>query len=136
MQATPLIKSTLAALVLGASFTAPARAEVAKETATLGDYTITLHLHPFLTEEDLTILRLVQTSKDALALFVPQADGFAAMAASPDEGFIKNGAPVASVVALGGLPDAATAAQNAVDGCNAAKSAAADCVVILEIAPN
>ena len=135
MQATQITKTILATLAASAFFSTAARAEVAAETATLGDYSITLHLHPFLTEEDLTILRLVQSSQEALELFVPQADGFAAMAASPDDGFIKDGAPVASVVALGGLPDAATAAANAIEGCQKAKTGAADCVLILEIAP-
>ncbi len=135
MQATQLIKTAFAALAVSAAFAAVARAEVATEVAVLGDYTITLHVQPFLTEEDLTILRLVQSSQDALALFVPQADGFAAMAASPDDGFVKDGVPAASVAALGGLADAATAAANATDACQKAKQGAADCVLILEIAP-
>jgi hypothetical protein len=135
MQAKHMTPFAITALVAATMLAAPARAEVAKETATLGDYTVTMYVQPFLTEEDLGILRMVLTSQEALALFVPQANGFAAMAASPDDGFVKEGVPASSVVALAGLPDAATAAANAVDGCQKAKQGAADCVVILEIAP-
>ena len=120
-----------AAVMLGA----PTRAEVATETATLGEFNVTMYVQPFLTEEDLAILRMVLTSQDALALFVPEPNGFAAMAASPDDGFVKDGVPSVSVVALGGLPDAATASADAVEGCQKAKQGTADCVVILEIAP-
>jgi hypothetical protein len=135
MQANRMTTLGLTTLVAATMMAAPARAEVVTETATLGEYNVTMYVQPFLTEDDLSILRLVLTSQDALALFVPQANGFAAMAASPDDGFVKDGVPSASVVALGGLPDAATAAANAVDGCQKAKQGAADCVVILEIAP-
>ena len=135
MQAKHFTTLGLTTFAAAAMLAAPVRAEVATETATLGEYNVTMHVQPFLTEDDLSILRLVLTSQDALALFVPQANGFAAMAASPDDGFVKDGVPSASVVALGGLPDAATAAANAVDGCQKAKQGAADCVVILEIAP-
>lgn len=124
-----------ASLALMASLALPASAEVPIETATLGEFSVTLHVQPFLTEEDLILLRLVQSSQEALELFVPQAGGFAAMAASPDDGFVKDGIPAASAVALGGLPDAATAAANAIEGCQKAKTGAADCVLILEIAP-
>jgi len=135
MQAKHITTMGLISFVAAAMLAAPTRAEVATETATLGDYNVTMYVQPFLTDEDLGILRMVLTSQDALALFVPQANGFAAMAASPDDGFIKDGVPSASVVALGGLPDSASAAANAVDGCQKAKQGAADCVVILEIAP-
>ena len=135
MQAKHITTLGLSTFVAAAMLAAPARAQVATETASLGEYNVTMHVQPFLTEDDLSILRLVLTSQDALALFVPEPNGFAAMAASPDDGFVKDGVPAASVVALGGLPDAATAAANAVDGCQKAKQGAADCVVILEIAP-
>lgn len=110
-------------------------AEVASESATLGDYTITLYLHPFLTEEDLTVLRFVTTSTDALALFLPTASGHAAIAVSPDEGFVKGGAPMPSVVALGGLPDAQTAQTDSLAACQKAAASKTPCVVVLQIAP-
>lgn len=117
------------------TLSAPLHAEVATEVSTVGAYTITLYVQPFLTEEDLSILRMIATSQEALALFVPGAAGFSAMAASPDDGFIKDGAPVPSVVALGGLPDAAAAMAGAVSGCAAAASTKTACVPLLEIAP-
>lgn len=113
----------------------PAAADVAQETAVLGDYQVTLHLHPFLSEEDLSILRLVASDAQYLALFVPQEQGYSALAVSPDEGFVKDGVPVASAVALGGLPDAAQAAQNATEACQKAAQTKTPCVVILEVAP-
>lgn len=127
--------SACGAFALAAMIVTPAVAEVAKETATLGDYTITLHLHPFLTQEDLTVLRFVTTSADALALFVPEASGHAAVAVSPDEGFVKDGAPMPSVIALGALPDAATAAADSIAACQKTAPSKTPCVVVLEIAP-
>lgn len=126
--------AVVSALVLGLT-AAPAWAEVATETATLGDFAITLHIQPFLSEEDLGILRMIATSTDALALFVPDAQGFSAMAASPDEGFVKDGVPAASVMALGGLVDAQTAARDAIAGCQAAAQTPTPCALLLEIAP-
>jgi hypothetical protein len=111
------------------------QAQVATETMTLGDFSITLHLQPFLTEDDLGILRMIATSADALALFVPDAKGFSAMAASPDEGFVTGGMPAASVMAMGGLADAPTAARDAIAGCQKAAQTPTPCALLLEIAP-
>lgn len=115
---------------------APALAQdVATEQSTLGDTAITLYLQPFLDASELATLRLVASNKDALALFVPKGQGFAALAVAPDEGFIKDGAPVASAKALSDLPDAAAAASAALDACNSARSTAQPCVLLLEIGP-
>jgi hypothetical protein len=120
-----------------ASFMATrAMADVATETSTIGDFTITLYLQDFLTEDDLTTLRLVAQDKNALALFVPAGGGFAALAASPEDGFTKDGMPARSASAISGLPDAATAATQAIAACQAASKAKATCVVLLEVAPN
>jgi hypothetical protein len=105
------------------------------ETAVLGASAITLHLQPFLTEEEVTTLRFVMTNEQALELFVPRTGGFAALAMSPDDGFIREGAPVKSAVAVGDLPDAAAASASAMTACEAAKKGAAACVIVLEIAP-
>jgi hypothetical protein len=115
----------------------PAHAQdaVPVETATLGDAQITLHLHPFLNSEELDLLRVVMTSKEALALFVLGTKGHAAMAASPDEGFIRDGVPPASAIALADFADAETARTDVLTACDAARKGAAPCVVILEIAP-
>lgn len=112
--------------------------EVPVETAKLGKSNVTLHVHPFLTEEELATLRLVMTNKDALAVFVPGKPGsFAAMAMAPDEGFIRDGAPVVSAMALADFADAATAAAEAMAACDAARKAKskASCVVVLEVGP-
>lgn len=105
------------------------------ETTTLGTSAITLHLHPFLTEEELTTLRLVMTNEQALSLFVPGTLGHAALAVSPDDGFIRVGAPMGSATAVADLPDAEAAGTAALAGCDAAKQGTAPCVVVLEIAP-
>lgn len=132
-------------------------AEVPVETAELGENVVTLHLHPFLTEEELALLRLVATNEDALALFVPRQDGaaeqdgaveqgevsepgrHAAMAASPVEGVLRDGLPVPSAIAVGQLPDAETARTSATEQCNAAREKQRkrdpECVVVLEVMP-
>jgi hypothetical protein len=129
-----MMKTLIVALMLMAT---AAQAQDAPETevTTLGASTVTLHLWDFLSEEELTVLRLVATDTNALALFVPDAAGFSALAASPEDGFIRDGAPVASAIALSGLPDAEAARTAALTDCAAKKAGAADCVVVLEVAP-
>lgn len=118
-----------------AAATAAGAGGVPTESARLGESRVTLHVHPFLSGQELTALRLVMSNEDALAVFVPAQGGYAAMAVSPDDGFIREGVPVASAVALAGLPDAETAAAQALAGCDSAKSGAVPCVVVLEVAP-
>ncbi len=128
----------LMALVAGAGVALAGIAgaeEVPVETSMLGASAITLHLHPFLTEEELTTLRLVMTNEQALSLFVPGKAGFAALAMSPDDGFIRAGAPMGSAIAVGDLPDAEAARTAALTACEGAKQGAAPCVTVLEIAP-
>lgn len=109
------------------------------ETAELGENVVTIHLHPFLTPEEATLLRLVATNAEALALFVPEPGGFAAMAASPVEGVVRNGVPVPSAIAVGQLPDAEAARTSATEQCNAARERQRkrdpECVVVLEVMP-
>ena len=110
--------------------------DVKTEVAELGGSSITLHLHPFLTETELATLRVVMTNPEALALFVPDASkGYAALAVSPEDGFLPAGAPAASAQAIGGLPDQATAAKDALAACDKLRKGAAACVLVLEIAP-
>jgi hypothetical protein len=134
-----LLAAVLAAVLGAAVATGPVAAQtaaqVAVETQTLGDFTITLYPHPFLTEEDLAILRLVASDAQYLAMFVPTGQGHAALAASPDEGFVKDSLPVPSAIALGGLSRADEAAQKAVAACQEAAKTATPCVVILAVAP-
>lgn len=129
------MKAMFAAAVVMVATGAAAQDGVATEVTTLGASQVTLHLHDFLGEDELTVLRLVAKDANALALFVPAGEGFAAMAASPDDGFIRDGAPVSSAVALSGLADAATAQTDALAACEAARKGAAACVLVLEIAP-
>ncbi|NEX44856.1 hypothetical protein [Pseudotabrizicola algicola] len=123
-----------ALLVLAAGF---AQAQsVPVETGVNGGSAVSLHLHPFLTPEELTTLRLVASNDQALSLFVTSRSGHAAMAMSPDEGFVRNGSPVPSAVALGDLPDAAAARTAALAECDKLRKAKAPCVVVLEVAPS
>jgi hypothetical protein len=112
-----------------------AKAEVTKEVTTLGTSSVTLYPQPFLDATELATLRLVATNKEALALFVPSSAGYAALAAAPGEGFIKDNKPVASAIALSDLPDAATAAKNALAACDAARKSKEACVLLLEVGP-
>jgi hypothetical protein len=124
------------AAVLWALMAVAAGAEtVPVERAVLGASSVALHVHPFLTEDEITTLRFVLTNEQALALFVPRKGGFAALAVSPDDGFIREGAPVKSAVAVGDLPDAGAAGAAALKACEATKKGAAACVIVLEIAP-
>ena len=116
--------------------TAGAAEAVKTETAELGDSSITLHLQPFLTETELATLRVVLTNPEALAIFVPDSSkGYAALAVSPDDGFLPAGAPAPSAQAIGGLPDQATAAKDALAACDKLRKGEAACVLVLEIAP-
>jgi hypothetical protein len=121
-------------LVLGTASVARAE-DVPVELATLGASAITLHLHPFMTEEEMATLRLVMVNEQALSLFVPDKAGFAALAVSPEDGFIRMGAPMGSATAVGGLADAEAARGAALAGCEAMKQGTAPCVTVLEIAP-
>ena len=110
-------------------------AGVTEETGSLGKADVTLQVHPFLTKEELVALRLVLTNEEALALFVPGKGGHAALAVSPDDGFIRDGALVKSAVALAEMPDAVAAKEGALAACNAARVGKAECVVVLSVAP-
>ena len=116
-------------------FAALAQDAVPTEVSTLDGATVTVHLQPFLSEQELVLLRLVATNSDALAVFVPDSSGFTALAVSPDDGFVRDGVPVSSAVALSAMPDAATAAAEAIAGCEAKRSGTAPCVVVLDISP-
>ena len=121
--------------VMAAAVCSPALAEVLTEVSRINGAKVTFYVHPFLDETELATLRLVATTEQALSLFVPSKTGFAAIALSPDDGFIKAGKPAASASAVAELPDAAQAATKALEMCNAARSGAADCVIVMEISP-
>lgn len=131
MRHTPVLAASFAVLLSG-----PALAQsVATEVNELGASRVTLHLHSFLQQDELQTLRVVATHEEALKLFVPGKKGHAAIAAAPREGFIRNGVPVASAVALSELPDAETARRDVLAACDAARKGGSGCVVILEVAP-
>jgi hypothetical protein len=109
----------------------------AVETGTIEGAKVTIHTWAFLTEEELAALRLVLVNKDALALFVP-ADGkggYAALAVSPDDGFIRDGALAPSASAIAGLATVEEAATAALEACDAARKGKEKCAVVLEVAP-
>lgn len=112
-----------------------AHAEGEPESAVVGTARVTLMPADFLLPEELGALRVVLTNEDALKLFVPAEGGFAALAVSPDDGFIRDGAVVKSAIALAGLPDAATATAEATKACEGAKVGAAPCVIVLTVEP-
>lgn len=123
---------TLALLLAGPAAMAQ---QVPVETATLGKQSVTLHLHPFLTPEEVATLQVVASNEDALKLFITRPGRHSAMAVAPAEGFIRNGQPVESAKALSDLPNAEKARQAALAECNSTRKSGADCVVVLEIAP-
>lgn len=112
-----------------------ALAEVPVEESKIDGSKVIFYVHPFLDESEIATLRLVATQSEALQLFVPSRKGYAAIALSPDDGFIKNGKPAASASAVAELPDAASAATKALELCNAARKGTAECVIVMEISP-
>lgn len=105
------------------------------ETGVNAGSAVSLYVHPFLTPEELAALRLVASNDQALALFVTSRKGHAALAVSPVEGFVRDGKPVASAVALADLPDAAAARDAARAACDKARKDTTPCVIVLEVAP-
>ena len=132
-----MMKYVGAGVALGLGLAAAGMAQAVKtEVAELGASRITLHQQPFLSDAELATLRVVMTNQDALAIFVPDASkGFAALAVSPDDGFLPAGAPAPSAQAIAGLPDQATAAKDALAACDKLRKGAEACVLVLEIAP-
>lgn len=124
----------MAALV-AAGLAGAAFAEVPTEVSKIGGSTVTFHVHEFLDASELQTLRLVATQEQALKLFVPSSKGFAAIALSPDDGFIRDGKPAASASAVAEMPDAAAAAARALEMCNAARKGQSECVIVMEISP-
>ncbi|PTE13788.1 hypothetical protein [Pseudogemmobacter blasticus] len=125
----------MAAVLVAVAGAAFAQAPVPTETARLGKAQVTLHVQPFLTAQELATLRLVMTNESALEVFVPSKGGFAAMAVSPDEGFIREGVPVPSASALAGFADPAAAVAAALQACDGARKGKAPCVLVLEVGP-
>lgn len=112
--------------------------DVPVEVNKLAGSQVTLHVYPFLTEEELRTLRLVATNRDALSVFLPSKDKthFAALALAPDDGFLTDGAPASTAIALGDFPDAAAAAKATIDACDAKRAKdTAPCVAVLEVGP-
>jgi hypothetical protein len=126
-----------AALAL-ALLVSPAFAEEAQvETSEIAASVVTFHKLPTLDDQEVQILRTVATNEQALQLFVPDASkGFAAIAISPSEGFLDEGAPVKSAIALSGFASAEQAAKASLAACDAARAPEAEaCTLVLEIAP-
>ncbi|MCB5409362.1 hypothetical protein [Pseudogemmobacter faecipullorum] len=124
----------IASLALGLMLL-PALAGDQGDTRQNGTAKVTLWSHAFLSEDELAMLRMVQTNDQALAIFVPDNKGFAAMAVSPDDGFLRDGQPVASAIAIAGLPDAQTATKNALAACNQSRKGKKPCVLVLAVEP-
>lgn len=129
------ISAVLVAGLSGLVVSGAALAEVPVEVTGLDGYSVTLHLHDFLTEQELGVLRLVGSNTMMLQAFLTGTSGYGALALSPDDGYIRDGLPAASASARMGLADAQAAAAAALEACNAARSGTAECVLVLEVAP-
>jgi hypothetical protein len=108
---------------------------VPTESSRLAGQQVTLHLHPFLTDEDLGLLRLVATNEQALGLFITAGGRHAAIAVAPADGFVRGGQPPATATAMSDLRTAADARTAALEGCERARRQGPACVVVLEVAP-
>lgn len=109
--------------------------DVMTEVYHLGEFEVRVLLHSFLTEDEMTTLRAVGQSQEALGLFVSEGPGYAALAVAPDEGFMRNGLPVESAIALSGLDTLSEARRAANAACNSARTSSAACVTVLAISP-
>ena len=136
MNTTALMKSGFLAAGIAACAGLAQAQTVPVETGVNGGSAVSLYLHPFLTPEELATLRLVASNDQALSLFVTSRTGHAALAVSPDDGFVRDGRPVASAVALGDLADPDAARSAALAACDTARKGVAPCVVVLEVAPS
>ena len=133
--------SGLASLVVATSLSlaiAPTTAsaqDIASETYNVDASEVTIYLHDFLTETDIDALRILAQSTDALALFISSPGTFGAVAVAPGEGFLVDGIPAESVVAISDLPSAEDADLAAREACDELRSDTAPCVVTLAVAP-
>ena len=109
--------------------------EVPTEHYQMDGVEISVLAHEFLSEDELMTLRLVGQNRDALALFVPEGPGYAALAIAPAEGFVRDGVPVDSAIAMSGLQDLESARASALEACDAARQTDDSCVIALEVAP-
>ena len=127
----------LAGFMLAGGASSPAKAQTATptEVSTLAGSQVTLYLHPFLTDEELATLRIVTTNEQALSLFVASRMANAALAISESDGFIRDGSPVASAIALADFDTPEAARSAAMTACDAARKGAKPCVVVLEVVP-
>lgn len=134
-QNTRTLLPLAAAFVAGAIATAHAN-PTTSERYDLANAQVTLHVYDFLDEDELATLRLVGQNEEALALFLTEGTGgFGALAVAPADGFIRQGMPAESAVALSDLPDIDRAKAAAVAECNSLRSGGRACEVVLEIAP-
>lgn len=124
------------ATALMAGLSAPAHAQEQTEVTKLSGSVVTIHLHPFLTPEELVTLRVVATNEQALSLFVTSRTGHAALAISQADGFIRDGKPAASAIALADFETAEAARDAAITACVTARQGVEDCVVVLEVGPD
>ena len=111
--------------------------DVPVEVSTLDGAQITLHVQPFLKADELQVLRTVASNSQALAVFVPgDKSHYSAMALAPADGFLKDGAPTDTAMALSDFADAKAAAKAVLDACDAKRGKAGKpCVLVLEIGP-
>lgn len=123
-----------ATLTLASIGTATAQ-EVPTERYHMDGVEISVLAHGFLLEDELMTLRLVGQNRDALALFVPEGPGYAALAIAPAEGFVRDGVPVDSAIAMSGLQDLESARAAALHACDDARQTDDSCVIALEVAP-
>ncbi|MCF8486750.1 MAG: hypothetical protein K9G71_16210 [Rhodobacteraceae bacterium] len=127
------------ALIFAAAFAAglsmPAHSAEQTDVTTLAGSMVTLYLLPFLTDEELATLRVVATNEQALSLFVTSRTGHAALAISESDGFIRDGKPAASAIALADFETAQAAREAAIAACDTARQGTENCVVVLEVGP-
>jgi hypothetical protein len=106
------------------------------ETGEVGGSKVTFYALRFFSEDELTVLRrYLSSSATTLSQILP-VGGWGAVAVAPEEGYLSaGGMQERSVVGVGGMASAESAATAALAGCNALRRTEMPCVVVLHIAP-
>lgn len=127
MRQTACLSATLALAVAGAG-----DCGVTVETARLAGIEIRLFRQPFLEADEIGLLHRAMTEEAALASIMTPDVRYAVIAAAPGEGFHRNGEPVASSFIFVGEITMEDTRSFALEGCEARRTTAQPCVVIME----
>jgi hypothetical protein len=106
------------------------------QSAELADITVSIWTHSYLEADELALLDRLLAAPSALQEGWMPINGYGALAFAPEEGLWRQDGRVASAVAVGGMASYAAASVAALAGCNALRTTAQPCIVVLQVAAN